>query len=151
MQILIIRKYKGQSYTIGDLYIDGKLICNTLEDADRGLSDAMSVEEIAKKKIKCLTAIPVGCYKVTLNVKSPSFSKKAYYKKFCDGYLPRLINVKGFDGILIHRGVDDSNSCGCILVGYNTIKGKLTDSQKAFEKVYELLKSAKDEITIEIK
>ena len=151
MQLLLMRIYKGQSYTIGKLYVDGKYICDTLEDADRGLSDAMSVEEIAEKKIKCLTAIPYGCYKVTLNVKSPSFSKKAYYKNYCDGYLPRLINVKGFDGILIHRGSNDSNSCGCILVGYNTIKGQLTDSQKAFEEVYELLKSAKDEINLEIK
>lgn len=151
MQLLLMRVYKGQSYTIGKLYVDGKYICDTLEDADRGLSDAMSVEEIAEKKIKCLTAIPIGCYKVTLNVKSPSFSKKAYYKNYCDGYLPRLVNVKGFDGILMHRGADADNSCGCILLGYNTIKGKLTDSQKAFEEVYELLKSAKDDITIEIK
>ena len=151
MQLLLMRVYKGQSYTIGKLYVDGKYICDTLEDADRGLSDAMSVEEIAEKKIKCLTAIPIGCYKVTLNVKYPSFSKKAYYKNYCDGYLPRLVNVKGFDGILMHRGADADNSCGCILLGYNTIKGKLTDSQKAFEEVYELLKSAKDDITIEIK
>lgn len=151
MKLLLDRHYKGQSYTIGKLYIDNEYICDTLEDTDRGLTDDMDIEKIAEKKIKCLTAIPTGKYKITLNVKSPSFSKKAYYKNYCEGYLPRLINVKGFDGILIHRGTNDDHSCGCILVGYNTIKGQLTDSQIAFEKVYDLLKSATDDITIEIR
>jgi hypothetical protein len=50
---------------------------------------------------------------------------------------------------LIHRGVDQSDSAGCILVGWNRVKGKLVDSQKAFEELYKMMKKA-DEIEIEI-
>ena len=41
----------------------------------------MSLSEINRIKVKHETAIPAGVYAVTLNVKSPSFSKKDYYKK----------------------------------------------------------------------
>ena len=35
------RIYKGVSYTIGKLYLNGKYFCDTLEDTDRGLKDTM--------------------------------------------------------------------------------------------------------------
>jgi hypothetical protein len=60
-----------------------------------------------------------------------------------------LLNVKGFNGILIHRGVHQDHTEGCILVGWNRVKGKLVDSQKAFEELYAMMKKA-DEIEIEI-
>jgi hypothetical protein len=41
--------------------------------------------------------------------------------------------VKGFDGILIHKGNTAEDSAGCILVGYNKVKGKVLNSQIAFE------------------
>lgn len=63
-----------------------------------------------------------------MGVISPKFSMKAYYKNFCNGRMPRLLNVKGFDGILIHRGTNADSSAGCIIVGRNTIKGGVTDS-----------------------
>ena len=56
--------------------------------------------------------------------------------------MPRVLNVPGYDGILIHRGVDEKNSAGCLIVGYNKIKGKVTNSQEAFEKLYNILKTA---------
>ena len=96
------------------------------------------------------TAIPVGRYKVTIDVVSPSFSLKPYYRNFCGGRVPRLLNVPGYDGILMHRGVNQNSSAGCLIVGYNTIKGQVTDSQKAFEKLYNLLRSSKGTIWIEI-
>lgn len=138
MELLLERIYTNSNYTIGHLYLiksdnTKEYLMDTIEDSDRSLNDNMTIEEIKKKKIYCKTAIPTGKYKITMWVKSPSFSKKSYYKNFCDGYLPRLIDVKGFDGILIHRGVDANSSCGCIIVGFNKIKGKVTDSQKAFE------------------
>jgi hypothetical protein len=95
-------------------------------------------------KIYCETAIPTGTYKITMNVKSPKFSQKKYYKDFCDGYLPRLLDVKGYDGILIHGNfMEKSNvngdianqnaTCGCLIVGKNTIKGKVTKCRQYFE------------------
>lgn len=151
MKVEIKRIAKKDKYTIGKVFIDGVYICDSIEDKDRGLTQNTPLVEIKKIKVPNQTAIPTGKYQVTLNVVSPSFSKKDYYKKFCNGYLPRILNVPGFDGILMHRGIDQDSSSGCIILGYNTIVGKVTNSQKAFEKVYNLLKKSTDKIFIEIK
>lgn len=137
MNLTLIRIHTNSQYTIGHLYIDGAYICDTIEDTDRGLDDSMSVDEIKKRKVYCETAIPYGTYKIMLNVKSPkysNFSKYPWAKKY-EGYLPRLKDVKGFDGILIHVGNYATQSCGCILVGYNTQKGMVTSSVYAFNKL----------------
>lgn len=140
----------SKQYQIGHLYIDGKYICDTIEDIDRGLTQNMRLEDIKKIKVKSKTAIPRGKYKVLMNRVSPKFSAKSYYWNFCKGKVPYLMNVPGFEGILIHKGVNENSSAGCIIVGYNTVVGKVTSSQECFEKVYSILKSAKDEIWIEI-
>lgn len=151
MEIVVKRIAKRDKYTIGKLSIDGEYICDTIEDRDRGLTSDMSLEQIKKIKVPSQTAIPTGKYKITLKIQSPTFSKKIYYKLFCDGYLPRIQNVPGYEGVLIHRGVDENSSAGCIIVGYNKVVGKVLDSQKAFEAIYKKLKSAKDQIYITIK
>lgn len=110
----------------------------------------MSLADISRIKVYRQTAIPVGTYKVTMNVQSPKFAQKPYYKTFCDGYLPRVLNVPGFDGILIHCGVSADSSAGCLIVGYNTIKGRVTDSRKAWEELMGILRKAKGDITITI-
>lgn len=142
MKITLKRIFTNKQYTIGHLYVDGIYVCDTCEDSDRGLKDSMSLDEIKSRKIKDRTAIPQGNYKVTMNVISPRFSKKTYYKDFCGGRLPRLVGVKGFDGVLIHIGNTDKDSSGCLLVGYNKVKGKVVDSKLAFEKLYKMLDSA---------
>lgn len=149
MKIKLHRTFKGDSYTIGKLYIDGEYFCDTIEDKDRGLFQNMPLEQIREKKIKHQTAIPTGTYKVTLSVQSPRFSQKEQYN-FCKGYLPRLIDVPGFDGILIHNGNKAGDSSGCILVGENKVKGQVINSTATFKNLYERLKSATDEITIDI-
>ena len=146
MEILLIRKYKKPTYTVGNLYINGKWIANTLEDTDRGLKDSMSVAEIKAIKKPKITAIPTGTYEVTLNVVSPKFSKYPFYNSINGGRVPRLLNVKGFDGILIHVG-DGPNGHrlteGCILIGRNTIKGGLTEGKKYFQLLYNQMLEAK--------
>lgn len=142
MEILVYRKWNQQEYCVGRLFIDGSLICNTLEDTDRGLSDAMSEDTIRNRKIYGKTAIPRGRYIVDMNTYSPKFAKYDFYKEVCGGKLPRLKGVKGFEGILIHCGVDQTNTEGCILVGLNTKRGKLTDSKETFKKIYALMKDA---------
>lgn len=150
MKIELRRIYNCKQYCIGKLYVDGKWVCDTIEDYDRGLSQEMSLADISRIKVYRQTAIPVGTYKVTMNVQSPKFAQKPYYKTFCDGYLPRILNVPGFDGILIHCGVSADSSAGCLIVGYNTIKGRVTNSRQAWEKLMGILRKAKGGITITI-
>lgn len=153
MELIVNRKYKKQSYTIGELYVDGKFFSNTLEDADRGLDDSMPLAKIKELKKHSITAIPKGTYNITLDVISSRFCTKAFYKQVCNGKLPRLLNVKGFEGILIHAGNTDKDTDGCLLVGMNFEKGKVLKSQETFRELYKLLKDKHDKgekITIKI-
>ena len=154
MEILVYRKYKKADYTISNMYIDGEWMCNVLEDTDRGLDDGMELWMIKNKKIPTRTAVPTGRYEVLMDVLSPRFSKKEFYAKVCKGKLPRLKDVKGFDGVLFHCGNDETHTEGCLLVGLNTQVGKVLNSQETFKKLYSMMKKAHDKgekiyITIE--
>ena len=135
MKVELVRIFNCATYCIGHIYVDGVYVCDTVEDTDRGLDDSWSLTKIMNTKIKKLTAIPTGTYKITMNVQSPKFSQYEYYKNFCNGYVPRLLNVKGFDGILIHCGSSAASSAGCLIVGYNKVKGKVLESRQAWEKL----------------
>lgn len=150
MEIVLNRKWKKPNYTIGVLSIDGKKFCETLEDTDRGLKDTMDVSEIKALKKPHITAIPTGTYQVTLNIASPKFGSRKFYKEVCNGKVPRLLNVKGFEGILIHSGNKAEDTDGCILVGQNKVVGQVINSQATFRELYKLLSSSKDNITIKI-
>ena len=154
MELLLYRIARRDTYTIGHLYIDGKYFCDTIEDKDRGLKQNMQPSVIRAMKRKGVTAIPTGRYRVTLEVKSPKFSAKKYEKNygFCDGFLPRLINVPGYEGVLIHVGNTAKDTEGCLLVGKNTKVGKVLESRQTFVKLYGVLLEGKSEgiyITIE--
>lgn len=144
MQLKIERLYKKAEYTIGNLYINGELFCQTLEDTDRNLTQKMPLSEIQNIKKPGITAIPTGTYNVVLDVYSSKFGNNPYYKKLCNGKLPRLLNVPGFDGVLIHCGNSQYDTNGCILVGQNKLKGKVVNSQLTFTALYNKLKVAKN-------
>ena len=150
MKILVDRKYKMKTYTISNVYVDGVKICDAIEDTDRGLTQDMSISSIQLHKIYGYTAIPSGTYKVTLNVISPKYSKVPFYIQVCKGKVPRLLDVPGYDGVLIHTGNTEKDSLGCIIIGYNTQKGMVTQSREAFKKLYSILSQAKDDIFITI-
>lgn len=141
MQLKLKRIACKPHYSIGRLYIDGQYFCDTIEDRDRGLHDGMTEQEIRAIKVPSETAIPTGTYRITMNVQSPKFKVKAAYA-FCKGFLPRLLNVKGFDGILIHIGNTAESSAGCILVGQNKVVGQVINSTKTFKKLYAVLDAA---------
>ena len=128
MKLKLNRIYKAETYTIGKLYVDGVYFCDTLEDKVR--EDGV--------KVFGETAIPKGTYNVLIT----------YSNRFKRD-MPLLQNVPMFDGIRIHAGNTDKDTHGCILVGKNTIKGKVTASSMTYERLFEMLKQQKT-ITIEI-
>lgn len=153
MELLVKRTYRGPKYTIGHLYINGKYFCNTMEDVDRGLTQEMTLSQILSVKIKGKTCIPYGTYEVTLNIISGKYSNfaKYPYAKPMKGRIPRVLNVPGFEGILIHPGTDENDTDGCLLVGENKVKGKLINSQVTWKKLYSILEKAsykREKITI---
>nr|DAG89232.1 MAG TPA: Protein of unknown function (DUF2778) [Crassvirales sp.] len=150
MEIIVERKWKKPSYTIGVMSIDGKRFCETLEDTDRGLRDSMSIGQIKSLKKPHITAIPTGVYEVNLNTISPKFGSRSFYKEVCKGKVPRILNVKGFDGILIHAGNKAEDTDGCILVGQNKVVGQVINSQATFRELYKILSNSKDKIIIKI-
>ena len=127
MKIKVDRIYKGESYTIGKMYLNGEYFCDTLEDAIRPV------------KIPNETAIPAGIYKVEVTY-SPRFKRN----------LPLLVDVPNYTGIRIHNGSNKDHTYGCILVGFNTSKGILSDSRKTSDQLTEKLKSLSEPIEIEI-
>lgn len=141
MKLELERRFLGESYTIGSLSIDGKKFCDTLEDKVRDLNKN-GVFDGDEKKVYGETAIPYGTYDVVVDY-SPRFKRE----------LPRLQNVKHFEGILIHRGNTAEDSAGCILVGENKVKGKVINSTPYEKELVRILKEAqgrKEPITIKI-
>lgn len=141
MEIKLKRRFKGTNYTIGSLFINNVYECDTIEDTDRGLSNEMPLSVIQTKKVYGKTAIPTGTYAIDMNIVSPKF-KDRIWAKFCDGKLPRLRDVRGFEGVLIHVGNKPEDTLGCILVGQNKIKGQVINSTETFTNLYKKMDAA---------
>lgn len=148
MKLTLKRIALKPTYTIGKLYIDNHYFCDTLEDKVRDLNKDGDLNDAGEGKVYSRTAIPYGTYKVTTNVQSPKFSQRASYA-WCKGYLPRLLNVPHFEGIMIHSGNDATHSAGCILVGENRVRGQVLNSMNTLKRLVGILKGA-DDITITI-
>ena len=136
MELILKRIALRSEYTIGKLYVDGEYVCDTIEDTVRDL-DKDGKFANGEVKIPGKTAIPYGRYEVTMKVKSPkysNFSKYSWAKKY-DGYLPRLLNVPHFDGVLIHVGNSALDSEACVLVGENKVVGKVINSVNTFRRL----------------
>ena len=113
----------------------------------------MSLDKIMELKKPTITAIPRGTYEITLDITSPKYCTNPFYKQVCNGKVPRLLNVKGFEGILIHAGNTEKDSSGCLLVGLNKVRGQVINSRETFRELYKLLKDKHDKgekITIKI-
>lgn len=130
MDILTLnRKIFTDTSTIGDLFLNGELFCQTLEDTCR------------QKKIQNLTAIPSGRYQVAL-IPSPRFGR----------VMPRLLNVSNYQGILMHCGNSAADTDGCILVGiYDDSKPNwISSSDKTFDSLFDALNQIQGDIWITI-
>lgn len=138
VNLLLKRIALRETYTIGKLYVDGVYFCDTLEDKVRDYNKDGDLLDEDEQKVFGETAIPYGMYKVILNY-SPRFKK----------ILPRLLDVRHFEGILIHPGNTAKDTHGCILVGKNNQVGRVNESKVTFDRLFAVLKQA-TEIFIEI-
>lgn len=126
MKLLLKRLHRTEYSTIGELYVDGKFECYTLEDKEREV------------KIKSETAIPKGTYIVGITLSNR-------FKRM----LPILIDVPNFEGVRIHSGNTNHDTEGCILVGTTRSKDFIGNSRVAFSRLFKKMQSAKD-ITLTI-
>ena len=97
MKLTLVRRFRQEKFTGGNLYIGRELFCQTIEDR---------VREPGEPKVWGETAIPYGIYQIALTM-SNRFGR----------VLPELLKVPGFSGIRIHSGNTAADSAGCILVG----------------------------------
>ena len=121
MNLYIYRRAKELTYTIGYLYDGVRRLCATLEDPVRELVDLNNdgdFNDEGEGKIYGQTAIPAGKYELKM-LHSPTFKR----------LMPYLQDVPGFSYVMIHPGNTAEHTRGCILVGENTIKGKLVNSR----------------------
>lgn len=129
MKLTLTRKWLQTTRTIGELSINGRFFCYTLEDRVR--PDGV--------KVYGETAIPAGRYKVALT----------YSNRFKQT-MPLLLSVPNFEGIRIHSGNTEAHTHGCILVGAKFGEGRLYDSRKVYSVLYEILAKAVATEPIEI-
>lgn len=132
MELILKRDTFTEISTIGSLSIDGKFECFILEDKDRGLIDTMSIAEIVGTKIYGKTAIPYGRYEI-------DWTMSNRFKVM----MPILKNVKGYEGIRIHKGNSEIDSLGCLLCGTKKASNRITESTSATNKLYIKIAEAK--------
>jgi hypothetical protein len=120
MEITVLRKYFSEKSTIGELLIQNKRFCFTLEDRVR-----------EGPKVPKETAIPEGRYQVIIDF-SNRFQRD----------MPHILDVPGFEGIRIHSGNTDKDTEGCLLLGLTRGVDFVGNSKTAFGMFFEFLKSA---------
>lgn len=125
MNVVIERKWKKDTYTIGRVYVNGEFYANSMEDRDRGLTKDMPLKEIQRIKVYGETAIPTGEYIVKMTY-SPKYRR----------VMPQIMDVPGWSGVRLHSMNTAKDSEGCIGFGKNDKPGWISNSRsymKAFE------------------
>lgn len=112
IELALRRRYLSPAFTIGELSIDGTFECFSGEDVYRG----------GLPKVPGASAIPCGRYEVVW-AWSPRFQR----------YTLRLLNVPGFEGVLIHGGNTAGDTEGCILTGSERGVDRVDHSQLALK------------------
>jgi hypothetical protein len=143
MNITLTRKHFSEKSTVGDLFINDKWFCYTLEDVDRQRQGFETILPWSSSlKIPRETAIPRGEYEIIVNV-SNRFKKS----------MPLLLNVPDFLGVRIHSGNTAEHTEGCILVGKFKNPDMITGSRDAFKDLFKVIESTlkKEKIFILIK
>lgn len=131
MEILLERKFKNENSTEGNLYINGKWFCNTIEDKVRAKTGLWR----RALKIYGKTAIPYGRYPVMVT----------WSNKF-NRMLTGVFNVPDFEGIRIHNGTSEMSSAGCIIVSYkdDDKNHRLINDKAAMNDLCDIVKTAQE-------
>ena len=112
INLLLIRDTFTKESTIGELFINGERICDTLENPWQD----------NQRNISC---IPEGVYPVRLRLPRESGTRD---------YIHLLVkDVKDRDYILIHIGNTAKDTSGCILVGLGTEQDVVHNSVLAMD------------------
>ena len=112
INLLLIRDTFSKESTIGELFLNGERICDTLENSWQD----------NQRNISC---IPEGVYPVRLRLPRESGTRD---------YLHLLVQeVPNRDFILVHRGNFPSQTQGCILVGLGTEQDVVHNSVLAMD------------------
>lgn len=119
LELTLTRNTFTDESTIGELAVNGKWECFTLEDKVRP-------EGV---KVPGKTAIPAGRYEVIIN-QSMRFKRE----------LPLLLKVPMFSGIRIHPGNTQEDTEGCILVGESRARNRIYGSRVAFARLFKFIK-----------
>src|SRR5687767_6346037 len=109
MELLVKRGPSSKLSCLGDLSINGKPFCVTLEDPER------------ETKIHGITAIPAGRYRIRVTF-SNRFGKR----------MPEILDVPNFDGVRIHTGNFPNDTDGCLLIGARKGQDRIFDAQKTY-------------------
>jgi hypothetical protein len=131
--LTLSRRWFSSKSSQGELYLNGKFFCYTMEDIVRPTG----------VKVDGKTAIPYGTYKVSLSLSNRFKRILPMVYTESDGFTLKA-DGKSFKGIRIHGGNTSENSEGCILVAFkklnvDTIQGtaekKLTEELKKYSKI----------------
>ena len=124
MRLNLLRFASLTEATIGALYVDDVFCCFSLED------------QAQKVKVAAETRIPAGLY--TLALRTAGLMHEKYAAKFTEHRgMIQLLDVPGFEAILIHIGNTDKDSAGCILVGDQaSVSGELGLSTQCYRRLY---------------
>lgn len=139
MKLVLTRDIFGPEFTLGSLSVDGKPFCYTCEDKVRELPGV----PVADWKIDKVTAIPVGTYKVMVNM-STKFKRR----------MPLLEGVPGFSGVRLHGGNTHINTEGCPLVAAHRdiATGRVWQSMEAvLTQIIQAAINRGEKVTIEVK
>ena len=134
--VKIRRKYNKNNYCISHLYIgkDETYFCDVIEDFVRDVNHNGRFDD-EEEKVYGETAIPCGRYYVTFIKTSLDIGKRARY-----GVIPYVHDVPSFQHIRIHPGINEKNSEGCLILGYNKRPGMVVDSEDCCLAFYERMK-----------
>lgn len=137
MLIQVRRTLQNKVSTAGEMLIDQKPMCKTLEDA----------WHVAKQDGR--TRIPAGLYPVGLRTESPMSER--YGERFPDMHsgMIWIKEVPWFEYVYIHIGNDPDDTRGCILVGMEVVEPErpeqpytLHSSEAAYRLIYPVVSAA---------